>query len=146
MNGLRSFARVAEPLRRFPRVQITPPQPCRDYLVQAVQSRFYAFDIQDPFIIVSEPDKVDQLSEQRVWENIKFHQRARRKAAQDAGESDVQLDMPEDVFEAKKELKQMLLQRQGDLMVLNHCPIEQNDSDQEPKQRQIAEAEHAEEP
>lgn len=131
MQGLRDFAKVAEPLRRFPRVQITPPQPCRDYLSQAVRSAFYAFDIREPFIIVSDPNQVSGLSDDHAWENYRFHQRARRKAAPATTAKEEEETEPKDADEAREVLKRLLIQRQEDLMVLNHCSVAAQEQEQQ---------------
>ena len=52
MKGLRTFASVALPLRRLPYTQLIVPQECREYLLQAKQSSFYAFRIEEPYLII----------------------------------------------------------------------------------------------
>lgn len=66
MKGLRTFASVALPLRRLPYTQLIVPQDCREYLLQAKESKFYAFRIEEPYLIIK-VSFIDMIqSEQRA--------------------------------------------------------------------------------
>lgn len=52
MDGLRTYASVSLPLRRLPYTQLIVPVECRRYLQEAVDSRYYAFHINEPYLII----------------------------------------------------------------------------------------------
>lgn len=135
MQGLRTFAHIAEPLRRFPKVQILPPQCCLDYLQEATKSLHYAYTIKDQFLIVSDPDQVAALTHERVWENWTFHQRAKRKASESRSHRQEQSEIPSStdtvshvevkhVEEARQKLAELLARRRSDLLVLTYVPLD----------------------
>lgn len=135
MTGLRDFASAAAPLRRFPKVQISPPQECEAYLLEAKASKHYAFHINEPFLIVSEPGQVDQLDSDQLWENLAFHRRATQQPSLVTAKSEGQQDDQEDAQEARKMLKDLLRRRKQDLLVLDHCPV---GDDEDPPQAELA--------
>lgn len=133
MTGLRDFASAAAPLRRFPKVQISPPQACEEYLLEAKASKHYAFHINEPYLIVSEPSQVDQLGSDQLWENLAFHRRATQQPSlitAARSEEEEQQNGQNDPSEARQVLKDLLRRRKQDLLVLDHCPVGEEEAPQ----------------
>jgi len=52
IDGLRNYASIAIPLKRLPYTQLKVPLDCKSYLEEATRSRFYAFSINEPYLII----------------------------------------------------------------------------------------------
>ena len=133
MKGLRTFASVALPLRRLPYTQLIVPQECREYLLQAKESRFYAFSIEEPYLIIKvslfiscyqndglmrcqSADAVPDLNDSNVYENLRFHSRATGKTlyTDDPNKNRVILsDLLRERYAASHAVKPRLIGRQN---------------------------------